>query len=76
MECTGVFICHDNIQRMLICSVGIIRYLSYIRFGHEFEMAFVVCEFHITSHLLFWASRGGATNSLSHVLHMGVSYSY
>ena len=26
-------------------------------------------------HLLYWASGGGATNSSSHVLHMGVSYS-
>ncbi len=38
------------------------------------EMTFVVCEFHITSHLLCLAS-GGATNSPSHVLYMGVSYS-
>ncbi len=36
-------------------------------------MAVVDCEFHITSHLC-WAS-GGATNSLPHVLYMGVSYS-
>ena len=40
----------------------------------KFEMAFAVCEFHITSHL-FWASAGGATNSPSHVLYMGISYS-
>ncbi len=32
----------------------------------RFEMAFVVCEFYITSHLLCWASGGGATNSPSH----------
>ena len=33
-----------------------------------------VSEFHIPSHLLCWASgKGGATNSLPHVLHMGVS---
>ena len=36
-------------------------------------MAFAVCEFHITSHLLCWALRGGATNSPSHALYMGVS---
>ncbi len=41
-----------------------------------FEMAFTVCEFHITSHLLFWASGGGATNSPSHVVYMGISYSH
>ena len=41
----------------------------------KFEMAQSVSEFHITSHLLCWASGGGATNSPSHVLHMGVSYS-
>ncbi len=40
-----------------------------------FEMVFVVCEFHITSHLLYWASGGGATNSPSHVLYICVSYS-
>ena len=32
--------------------------------------------FHITGHLLFWASRGGATNSPPHVLYMGVSCSH
>ncbi len=36
---------------------------------------FAACEFHITSHLLCWASGGGATNSPSHVHYMGVSYS-
>ena len=34
-----------------------------------------VCEFHITSQILYWALGGGATNSPSHVLYMGVSYS-
>ena len=29
----------------------------------------------ISSHVLFWASAGGATNSPSHVLYLGVSYS-
>ena len=38
-------------------------------------MAPSVSEFHITSHLLFQASGRGATNSLLHVLSMGVSYS-
>ena len=38
------------------------------------NMAFAVCEFHITSRLLFWALGGGATNSPSHVLYMGISY--
>ncbi len=33
-----------------------------------------VCDFHIVFHLC-WASGGGATNSPSHVLYMGVSYS-
>ena len=32
-------------------------------------------EFHITCPLLSWASRQGATNNLSHVLNMCVSYS-
>ena len=41
----------------------------------NFEMAFTVCEFHITCHLLCWDSGGGATNSPSHVLYMGVLYS-
>ena len=37
---------------------------------------FAACEFHITSHLLFWVSGGGVfTNSPFHVLYMGVSYS-
>ena len=39
------------------------------------EMTFVVCEFHITSHLLCLASGGGTTNSLLHVLYTGISYS-
>ena len=45
-------------------------------------MALAICyefvlQFHITSHLLslWWTSGGGVTNSLSHVLYMGVSYS-
>ena len=41
----------------------------------KIELAPSVCEFHITSHLLCLAFRGGATNSLSHILCMGVSYS-
>ncbi len=35
----------------------------------------LVCDFHIVFHLLCWASGGGAINSPSHVLYMGVSYS-
>ena len=34
-----------------------------------------VCESHITSHLLCWASAGGATNSPPHVLYLRISYS-
>ena len=41
----------------------------------NFEMAFAVCEFHITSHLLCRALRGGTTNSPSHVFYMGILYS-
>ena len=39
----------------------------------QFEMAFAVCEFHIISHLLFWVSGGGDTNSPYHVLYLGIS---
>ena len=34
-----------------------------------------VCEFHTTCHLLSWAAGGRATNSLSHVHYLAVSYS-
>ncbi len=37
--------------------------------------ASLFCDFHVTRHLLCRASGGGATNSLPHVLNMGVSYS-
>ncbi len=37
------------------------------------ELQFAI--YHITSHLLCWALGGGATNSPSYVLYMGVSYS-
>ena len=34
-----------------------------------------VCDFDIACHLLLWASSGGATNSLSHVLYVSISHS-
>ena len=39
------------------------------------EMTPSVCEFHITSHLLCWASRGWAKSSPPHAHHMGISHS-
>ncbi len=37
---------------------------------------YLVCLNLISHHLLCWASRGGATNNLPHVLYMGVSHSH
>ena len=59
----GIFWCHRDIHKPH--SVDLLAY--------NLAGTSRVCEFHITCQLLCYAS-GGDTNSLSHVLHMGVSH--
>ena len=63
-----------RMPRYCVCILCV--YFNKLMYGDAFiEMTPSVTEYHITSHLLFWALGGGATNSLSHDLYMGISHS-
>ena len=68
--------CQDFMQSIIFLQIHYFYWRFLFAIFIILKILAGVCEFHITSHLLCWACGGGATNSLSLVLYMGISYSH